>query len=126
MLYSQYIETKQGLTSCDHVYDSNDGVSVFAKSIPSIKSLLLKPLCINFVDITEGKPAYQYPEQDPTLYPASNALSGPDRCSASEYTQTKTHIAIPWWSVNLKGTCAVSLLTIAVKGIKGLLIIMFL
>ena len=75
--------------------------------------------CIIFVDITEGKSAYQYPElDDPTLYPASNALSGPDRCSTSGYTQTKTNIDIPWWSVNLEGNCAINVLTIGVKGIK--------
>ena len=123
LLYELVLSTSpcyidKGLTSCDHVYDSNDGVSGLAKSIPPLKSLLLNHPCIIFVDITEGKQAYQYPEQDPILYPASNALSGPYRCSASGYTQTKTRIAIPWWSVNLKGTCAVSVLTIAVKGIK--------
>ena len=69
------------------------------------------------LDIAVGKPASQFPElSDPSLYPASNALSGDDQCTDG-YSQTGTDGAsYSWWSVYLGGSCSVTRVTVAAKG----------
>ena len=64
------------------------------------------------------KPASQFPElSDPSLHPASNALFGNDTCT-SDYSQTGTDGAsYSWWSVYLGGTCTITKVTVAAKGI---------
>ena len=51
-------------------------------------------------------------------HPASNALSGPLHCSSSSYTEVaKTGRSLAGWSAYLGGTCTITKVTVAAKGL---------
>ena len=78
-------------------------------------------ITLYILDIAVGKSAYQQPElSDPSFHPASNALSGDDKCT-DDYSQTGIDGAVfSWWSVYLGGTCTVTSVSVAAKGINKL------
>ena len=70
---------------------------------------------IYFTDIAAGKPALHEPMIRSDPYPASNAVSGDERCRDSGFTRVAKS-ANPFWQVSLQGKCTVNKVTIGAKG----------
>ena len=72
-------------------------------------------LMFNFIDIAAGKHAFHGPIDGSDPYPASNALSGDERCIDSGFTRV-AKIANPFWQVGLQGRCTINKVTVGAKG----------
>ena len=68
-----------------------------------------------FIDIAAVRTASHGPIDGSDPYPASNALSGDERCQDSGFTRVDKS-ANPFWKVNLKGVCTITKVTIGAKG----------
>ena len=70
---------------------------------------------IYFTDIAAGKPALHGPMIRSDPYPASNAVSGDERCQDSGFTRVAKR-KNQFWQVRLQGTCTVNMVTVGAKG----------
>ena len=72
-------------------------------------------LMFKFIDIAAGKLTSHGPIDGSDPYPASNALSGDERCQDSGFTRVDKS-ANPFWEVNLKGLCTITKVRVAARG----------